>query len=108
MAPLFSMAQPMPFGSPSSHQPGVISFTPPFPEYPSGHATFGAACFNVAKNSFGKDLTFEMVSDELDGRTLDFDVSTRTLHRRKLTLTGAIKENLESRIFLGVHWRFDG
>jgi hypothetical protein len=49
-----------------------------------------------------------MVSDECDGITMDPDSSIRTLNRRKLTLTKAIKENFESRIWQGVHWRFDG
>jgi membrane-associated phospholipid phosphatase len=97
-----------PLGSPVSNVIGAISFTPPFPAYPSGHATFGTACFELVRAFYGQNVAFEMVSDELDGITTDPDGSIRTLHRRQLTLTTAIKENLESRIWQGVHWRFDG
>jgi hypothetical protein len=97
-----------PLGSPVSNVIGAVSFTPPFPAYPSGHATFGTACFELVRAFYGQNVSFEMVSDEMDGITTDPDGSIRTLHRRPLTLTKAIKENLESRIFQGVHWRFDG
>jgi len=97
-----------PLGSPVSNVIGATSFTPPFPAYPSGHATFGTACFELVRALYGQNVAFEMVSDELDGITTDPDGSIRTLNRRKLTLTKAIKENFESRIWQGVHWRFDG
>ena len=97
-----------PLGSPVSNVLGAISFTPPFPAYPSGHATFGAACFEMVRPFVPNGYTFTMVSDEMNGVTLDPDGSTRTLNRRTLTLDKAIQENLESRIWQGVHWRFDG
>src|SRR5918998_710236 len=37
----------VPLGAPASN--GGKDFTPPFPAYPSGHATFGAACFTVLR-----------------------------------------------------------
>jgi vanadium chloroperoxidase len=98
-----------PYASPASNRPGLANFTPNFPAYPSGHATFGTACFEVVRRFFGgENVEWTQVSDELDGRTLDPDGSVRSLHRRQLDLDKAIRENLESRIFLGVHWRFDG
>jgi hypothetical protein len=98
-----------PLGSPVSNVIGAISFTPPFPAYPSGHATFGTACFEIVRAFYkGQNVSFEMVSDECDGITMDPDGSIRTLNRRQLTLNKAIKENFESRIWQGVHWRFDG
>lgn len=99
----------------------VPSFTPPFPAYPSGHATFGAAAFGVARlylaalgqaqiGPDGRDnIGFAMVSDELDGRSVDPDGTVRTRHLRRFSgLHQAIYENSVSRVFLGVHWRFDG
>jgi vanadium chloroperoxidase len=43
----------VPLGSPRTNEPGRRSFTPPFPAYPSGHATFGAAAFEAIGYSSG-------------------------------------------------------
>ena len=52
---------------------------------------------------------FKFISDELDGRALDTDGSVRTLHDRQInSYARAVWENAVSRIYLGVHWRFDG
>lgn len=107
-----------PFGAPKTNDTaaGARSFTPPFPAYPSGHATFGAAVFEMVRLFYGhadpktKDtIGFTFVSDELDGRSIDNDGTVRTRHVRKFTsVADAMYENSVSRIFLGVHWRFDG
>lgn len=109
-----------PLGSPRSNE-AKPSFTPPFPSYPSGHAVFGAAAFEVMRQFYrfrdslsftdtqADALGFSFVSDELDGRTTDPDGSVRVRHNRSYTsLSNAMYENSVSRIFLGVHWRFDG
>jgi hypothetical protein len=115
------------FSFPNAPLGRVKNFTPNFPAYPSGHATFGAAAFHILrlfygvparttnpdellkglKNPDGTDLFF--VSDELDGTTQDNSGTVRPLHRR-IFKDGAwdmIVENGLSRIFLGVHWSFD-
>ncbi len=112
-----------PMGAPRTNSANapVRSFTPPFPAYPSGHATFGAAAFQVARlylKSIGKatiaangtdDIAFEFVSDELNGASIDPDGTVRPRHLRKFSgLHQAIYENSVSRVYLGVHWRFDG
>ena len=52
---------------------------------------------------------FEFVSDELDGKSIDTDGSIRTRNVRKLTnFAKPTYENSISRIYIGVHWRFDG
>lgn len=104
-----------------------ISFKPPFPAYPSGHATFGAAAFQMIRLFYkcdattADDISFSFVSEELNGISRDlhapFDpaipledqpgiIRTRVVRRFK-SLWQAIFENALSRIYLGVHWNFD-
>ena len=100
-----------PYGAPSSNRPGTKNATPPFPAYPSGHATFGTTVLEIVRRFFSLDPVtdkFTFVSDELNGATVDIDGSTRTRIERQYNIKGAIKDNLESRVWLGVHWRFDG
>ncbi len=98
----------MPLGAPASNLNGP-NFTPPFPAYPSGHAGFGGALFEMLKNFYGTDqIPFTFVSDELNGTTKDTDGSTRPLVPRSFaTFSQAAEENGQSRIYLGIHWAFD-
>ena len=103
-------------------------FTPPFPSYPSGHATFGSACFTVLRlvrdqmgkgsggSPEGNELDISLESDELNGKARDHRTGElrpsmpRHFTRIKGTASeprGIIEENGDSRIFQGVHWRFD-
>ncbi|KAE8389613.1 phosphatidic acid phosphatase type 2/haloperoxidase [Aspergillus alliaceus] len=118
-------------GAPSTNT-DQISFIPPFPSYPSGHATFGAAVFQVVRLFYKSgatdfeadgpdDIAFDIVSDELDGvsralrQTYDQTQpitnqpgTVRTYIKRRFeSLWEAIFENAISRVWLGVHWRFD-
>lgn len=95
-------------------------FTPNFPSYPSGHATFGSACFNMLKRlRFEREPTRHdparidragpFVSDELNGISID---NFRNEPRPYLPLTFSsldqmIEDNNKSRVHLGVHWNFD-
>lgn len=105
----------VPLGAPRTNEPGRRSFTPPFPAYPSGHATFGAACFEMIRRFFNfaptavDNLSFDLVSDECDGHSIAEDASIRVRHRRHhASLLQAMFDNAVSRVYLGVHWRFDG
>lgn len=90
----------IPLGSPGgSLDDGsqIADFTPPFPTYISGHATFAGALFQSLANFYGTDeISFEVQSDEVPG-------VTRTYER----FSDAAIENGRSRVYLGIHWNFD-
>ncbi len=116
-------ASRLPLGRPEGTGSGA-GLTPDLPSYPSGHATLGAAAFQLLRlflvarglGSFDPagsgldDVRFEFVSDESDGRNRD--PCTPWL-RDRLTLSygslwEAIVDNAVSRVYLGVHRQCDG
>jgi vanadium chloroperoxidase len=108
-----------PLGRPATNKPGEFFRTPDFPAYPSGHATFGAVSLKLAALflaqkagvSFAtafRGTAFDFVSDEYNGVNMDPKGDARPYHRRNFTLAEAVVQNALSRVWLGVHWRFDG
>ncbi len=76
-------------------------FSPNFPAYVSGHATFGAAHASIMRLFFGTDnVTFSVTSED---PILDSNVP-RTFN----SFTEAARENARSRVYLGVHFQWDG
>ncbi len=98
----------VPLCAPASNLAGK-NFTPPFPSYPSGHATFGGALFQTLRRALGRDdIAFTFVSDEYNGETVDSEGNVRPLLPRSFdSLSQAEEENGQSRIYLGIHWSFD-
>jgi hypothetical protein len=84
-------------------------WTAAFPSYPSGHSVIGGTTFRMMENYFGTDdVPFEWIPHELNGVTQDAEFGTRPLVVRTYNkFSEAADDSLLSRIFLGVHWRFD-
>ncbi|MEM9187505.1 MAG: vanadium-dependent haloperoxidase [Planctomycetota bacterium] len=77
-------------------------FTPPFPTYLSGHATFGGALFEMLKQFYGRDdIAFSLDSEELA------DAGYSDITREFSSFSEAMAENGRSRVYLGIHWNFD-
>ena len=92
----------------------IVGFTPQFPTYISGHATFGGALFGAIQQFYGTDdIAFELESQELAilldnpelqaAYGLDLDDATRSFE----SLSEAMAENGRSRVYLGIHFDFD-
>ncbi|KAL8829908.1 MAG: hypothetical protein Q9170_005974 [Blastenia crenularia] len=119
-------------GAPETNTNG-IPFKPPFPAYPSGHATFGAAFFQAVRLYYKRrdnlkfaddapdSISFTASSDELNGISRDLRLpydptqpiteqlgTVRTnVPKTFPSLWAAIFDNAISRVYLGVHWGFD-
>lgn len=97
-----------PFGASVVNAAVAEAFTPPFPAYPSGHATFGAAMFESLRSLFPNETAFTFVSDEYNGKGVDPKGDPRPfVPVRYRSLQEAQDENGQSRIYNGVHWQWD-
>jgi hypothetical protein len=85
--------------APLSVLPNGQRFSPCFPAYTSGHATFGGAWAAVMRLFFGADnISFTGTTD---------DPNAAGVTRQFSSFTAAATEDARSRIFLGVHYQFD-
>ncbi|MFF4171658.1 DNRLRE domain-containing protein [Streptomyces sp. NPDC001744] len=75
-------------------------FSPPFPAYISGHATFAGAWSKATQTWFGTDRITWTATTE-DPNALG---ATRTF----TSISAAATENAVGRVWLGVHYRWDG
>jgi hypothetical protein len=93
------------------------NLTPPFPSYPSGHASIGGACFQAMIKYYQSldstfpeaGIPFEFVSDEYNG--MNRGPGETTFRKKVVASFSSFKEaeelNARSRIYLGIHWKFD-
>lgn len=88
------------------------NLTPPFPSFPSGHAVFGGALFQILRDYYkgdGSGEKFSFISDEYNGHnygpgeTTPRPIMTKTFK----SFSQAEAANARSRIYLGIHWQFD-
>lgn len=92
----------------------IIGFTPQFPTYISGHATFGGALFGALQEFYGTDdIAFDLTSRELElvleneelaeAYGLEAEDAVRSFE----SFSEAMAENGRSRVYLGIHFDFD-
>lgn len=72
----------------------LLGPTPPFPDYISGHSTFGGAWAGVMTHFFGENYKFTAVSQELLGITREYD-----------SFYDAAYDDAISRVYGGIHVR---
>src|SRR5262249_6344014 len=99
-----------PLGAPADNGAGT-NFTPPFPAYTSGHATFGGATFKLLEDFYRTDVIpggLTIISDEFNTVTVDQNGNPRPLLPRTYNFFSQMAgENAQSRIYLGLHWQFE-
>jgi hypothetical protein len=71
--------------------------TPPFPSHTSGHATISAAAAETMTYWFGDKISF------IDTSSLEFGIKSRQI----VSFRDAAKEAGMSRLYGGIHYRFD-
>jgi len=97
--PVTAIQEPTDDGNPATiAQPGWVPLleTPNHPSFASGHSTTGAAGAEVLSAFFGEAVSFDVSSSTLPGVVRSFD-----------SFQAAAAENADSRIYGGIHWRFD-
>lgn len=72
--------------------------TPPFPDYISGHSTFGGAAADVLEKFFGENVSLEIPSQELPGISRLYTGS-----EDMSSFEQAAIDNINSRVYGGIH-----
>jgi membrane-associated phospholipid phosphatase len=121
LRPLYKTAW-FPLGAQSTNSDTGYNITPPFPSYPSGHAVFGGALFQLLRRLVPNDHGFSFRSDEFNGpESFSINIDAYNFERCKAvdtnakycgeipfaSFTEAETDNALSRVWMGVHWSFD-
>ncbi|WP_137992727.1 DNRLRE domain-containing protein [Streptomyces vilmorinianum] len=85
---------------PLSQDRNGAHFSPAFPAYVSGHATFAGAWAKATQDWFG--------TDQISWTATTEDPNALGVTRSFSTISAAANENAVGRVWLGVHYRFDG
>jgi PAP2 superfamily len=83
---------------PLSADTSGVHFSPCWPAWISGHATFAGAWAGVMRTEFGDRVTFTATTE---------DPHAVGVTRRFSSFTAAATEDARSRVYLGVHYQFD-
>lgn len=79
-----------------------------FPSYPSAHGTACSAAMTVLANTFGEDTPFSMVTEEVDkAGPFSGKMKMEPAKRSFSSFNEASMECSLSRIYLGIHFRYD-
>jgi pimeloyl-ACP methyl ester carboxylesterase/membrane-associated phospholipid phosphatase len=79
-----------------------------FPSYPSAHGTACAAAMTVLADTFGDDRWFRMSTPEVDAAgPLSEKIPMRPATRSFDSFSAAARECAGSRVYLGIHFRYD-
>jgi membrane-associated phospholipid phosphatase len=82
--------------------------TYPFPSYPSAHATVCAAPLSILSSTFGDAQPFSMVTAQVnEGGPLSPLMDVTPPARSFESFSAAAKECALSRVYLGIHFRYD-
>ena len=79
-----------------------------FPSYPSAHGTACSAAMTVFADTFGNERYFKMATPQVDAAgPLSEKISMKPPVRAFDSFSGAARECALSRIYLGIHFRYD-
>ena len=79
-----------------------------FPSYPSAHGTACASAMTVFADTFGDDRWFRMVTPQVDAAgPLSEKIPMRPATRSFDSFSAAARECAWSRVYLGIHFRYD-
>lgn len=84
---------------PLSQDQNGVNFSPAFPAYISGHATFAGAWAGVMRRYFDDDnIAFTATTEDPNAISTSLDFPS---------FTAAARDNADSRVYLGVHFQWD-
>jgi membrane-associated phospholipid phosphatase len=79
-----------------------------FPSYPSAHGTVCAAAMTVLADTFSADYAFEMTTREVNASgPISPLIKMHPSKRRFASFAAAAMECATSRVYLGIHFRYD-